>query len=50
MLMVDERADADSFSYMTRTGDVTLIPGVVIDTVGIGPLTLEPRCLGVRNF
>ena len=40
--MLGRLADADSFSYVKcTTGDVTLIPGVVLDTVGTGLLTRE---------
>ena len=45
MLTLETLADADSFSLVTRSGDVTRCAGVVIDTVGTGALTPEPSCV-----
>ena len=39
--MLDRLLDTHSFSYVTRIGDVTRIPGVALDTVGTGLLTPE---------
>ena len=47
-LVANKLADTDSFSYVTRTGDVTRCAAVVLDTVGTALLTTVRRCLWVR--
>ena len=45
ILAIDRLIAVDSFSYVTRTGDVTRCAGVVLDTVGTGLLTGLLMCL-----